>query len=559
MCFSVVATVADPVTLGAGPAVGIALGILAVIIVVILVFVFRKRQKKQPPPHSDTCLSTISYNSDGSRIPADVVRDSTHFNAVVLNRLHAANSGFPNGQLPNGSAGQSVPAEEAPPPYDSVVKEQTRRSESTPDQSTNINNSLSEWTSVQRNSVHRNTLPSMSSVHRNQSWRGGSSRHARVPNNNPQAFVSGLDPRPIPDNMVDHSHPHLANPYAVRNYVPDPTVNSHHDRVDSRNTGVRRSAQRIPGIYPDGPHRFLNRQPKLGTTALSGRRRGPPNYINQHSGSQSGYESDSTVPTEPIYETLNLPSDSDRESHTLERRPRSSYLPRDLSSNSVNVLFNANPHMNSDSSTTIRPVSVCTHYPSGGYPMQERSPTHMYSPHHHPLHSPTAGIPPGFQHLMGSPHAMSSPLPTPGHVATPSGDSQLTVPSSSGYGSYNGQPMLASPGYNGQGNGNLRNPHQNSQQHHHHPAQAGQKSKNRTRSSTSSQPSENRPARQDSSVSQGSGDKEHRSTPDSQSKLLPSSNNSSFDQTCTGRNDPNLSGIIFLPDMEQRLLNPTSV
>lgn len=343
------------------------------------------------------------YCSNGDRhhtglsAMTDVIRRPPPYNnTAIANSFNMGGQGYDEQQhYPTGHVG--LPPDEPPPPYNdnAFSKENNVIDASTPPSEM--------WPGVHRHTAVRSTLPGPNrhvGVNREQSWRGGSSRHASVPNNNLQSFVSGLQPQPLSGGNIDNLHnqqnninvnrlqqqPHLVSPYAVRNYVPDPTANvssnSRDDFISPHNRSGRRSLPRPPGIYPDGPHRIQGR-PKLGTTALKQPRRkgGPRNYMNQSATSphSESYDSDSTAPPDHIYETLNLPSDSDRESqileHTFDRHRRRSAphegrggLSRDRSNHSVNSVFSGgNPstsgmnNLNSDNSTSIVQGPISPH------------------------------------------------------------------------------------------------------------------------------------------------------------------------------------------------------
>lgn len=654
---------------------------------------FRKRkQKPNPPPRSDTVISTISNsegptdgpNGFGFHGHGDIIRSLPSYNTSTTATFgNAPNRNSFHG-VANGHAG--VPLEEAPPPYDSVLKDQQPQQQQQQDSTSTSNTTnlipnqdinSSEMSTfvipgVHRHSAARNTLPGPGGnrvpggVNRNQGWRGGSSRHASVPADDLQSFVSGLQQQPLNTNHFPQVMPHLVNPYAVRNYVPDPTANSNMSSRNSNddsflssnnsnlNRSARRSLPRQPGIYPDGPHRTQGR-PKLGTNALSKRGRrggGPRNYMNQpphtavsglHSPPQSeSYDSDSTMPPEHIYETLNLPSDSDRESHISPDYNRSlargnRRIPRDFSSHSVDALFgsripqsSSRNNLNSDRSTSIAPVTgngpLPPNYgrnPADSYntdvksrPNEVRNPVDNFNsqvksrptdlnvsnnninnrrqsvgmPYNGSIQSPGGLSNNNFipMQFLGSASTSSPPLGSvsnsslsspPPVVGVPSGlpppsgsDSAFTDSASSGYSgggivnpnSSQNKHLLSPPSHPLQGGNtnkskpigiNNKPPHATQQQHrhnsHHNHHQQNNNNGNRGRFHS----------RNDSSLSQGSGgaDREQVSTPDSQSHLLPSSNNSSFDQSQIGRSDPNVSGVVFLPDMEDTLLNPTSV
>ena len=644
--------------LGAGPAVGIALACLFIVICIVLLslFLLRRRQRKRtprnlPPSRADT-VSTIAFGGDTlSRHMTNGVRPPPYNTEQVA-----------NGDV--GGAPGSEQSEEAPPPYDSVLKDQQRRTANTPqqqqqvpppnhvtieDDSQDVLQQSWQATAMPHRLQHQPAAPVAAA---DRSTRSMPSAQRRRAGSMPQARRHRVD------NTSSSSSLHECM-YVPRKYVPDPTENpGRFQRSQSMFPERTRPLPRPPGTYAVYPPRSIsNGRIKLGTHALQSRG-GVRNYMNQ--GIHSECDSDSTVTnTDHIYETLNLPSDTDSRCGSLhalnqQRAPAASTThSNSLSPNSVSSHSN-HGHMDGGGGSHVRQASCASDTvfePDSGINSSEasysdnnnRHGAHLYGPgyRHSSAHSTPYRAAGGPDQLSNTHARMlypnnayhnnygrdkSSVLYRPSNQKRAPGSQhhrhahnhvdkykqpKLYSPHTSNYSAMNGNAMpmqylgptqansvhsnassidSTSLSHNMQATPLIHNNKTTAPAHAHHlqshgghqnasyvgqsPA-AGAHSHPQTGNSVMFRPvNDNRlsppptttlasskwpqsPATHDTATTPGDAatlSLRDLPTPDSQSNLIPSSNNSSFDQTPQSQ-----QSVVFLTDAETLLMSPTSV
>ena len=511
--------VAAASSLGGGVIAGIVLACLVFFIILILLvgFVFfrRRRQKRKPPSSPSAVADTLSTIAFPESLPRPSNGLPLQPPRVLFNQPDATH-------------------DDAPPPYRPTVKDDRGRGVQNNNDNVQIehddNQAMSQG-SWQASASQRVAMPAQNRHRPNH--RSLPSRHRRTPPHHVTSHARNVDRIMQANESI----------YIPRKYVPDPTENpGRFKRSQSLVPERSRPLPRPPSTFAAYPPRGCNthRGIKLGTTSLHSASRTPRNYMNQ--ARMCDCDSDSVVTNnEHIYETLNLPSDSDNQSrcgstHTLNHAHAHA-------GNRMSSASQHNPHLR-----TLSASSGEVFVRSAADASQTNAPASQLGPgfRHHSaagsFDSTAADVGQGLSQTharMLYPHteAISRSNNYPDHATdvikdTPCKTSKLYAPRFS----LTGQNKLG------------RSDHTSSA----FTPQAGSTVAQLNGSPHQPGPSNLNPALPVSWQHENARD---LTTPDSLSKLIPSSNNSSFDQTAHAHQP----AVVFLSDAQSLLMNPTSV
>ena len=515
---------------------GIVLACLAFFIAVILLVAFfyfrRRRRHKSKPPASPTA---------GDTLPSIAYPDATHPGNGVAMQV----APFTFDQL----TGTPYSEQDPPPPYRPSAKDERPRSGRANGESVRVedDSGFSDGTvqQVQRPAQSQRVVPAghnrrRATQHSSLPSRRRRSQHAMTSN----AF--NVD-HVIPAHM--HGQQVRESDYVPRKYVPDPTENppSRFHRSQSLMPVPPRPLPSPPSTstlvaYPPRSRSRSHKRINLGVRSLQPSR--PRNYMNQP---MCECDSDSVATnTDHIYETLNLPSDSDNQSrcgstHTLNH-PHARHSRLSTASHSHASNDTAHPRTLSASSGDVflgAPVAApaaqhgdAMHAEQLGPGFRKHSSTAdagLSQTHARMLYPAHTGAPVMHDDVMKSHIDKTSNLHSPRFAV---GNHR-----SSSHSAFMPQPSKHAPTVPPPGNSTGPSAF--------HPAAAGfPQTPSNAWQGTATTPLQ---------------DQRDLTTPDSLSRLIPSSNNSSFDQTAHAHAHLQQPAVVFLSDAQSLLMNPTSV